>query len=150
MPSKFRVAQKPDKEVFCTHCGKPTAVARRAMSVFCPHCSQRLILEDFKIKTYYAVRHFATCGDIVVEKKGHVVAPIVVGNLTVKGRVQGSVHARGHVHICKTGLVKGDLEAMSLDLENGAVLDGFVRIGVPSATTSEVKKPVVKKAVAKK
>ena len=56
------------------------------MSVFCPHCKQRLILEDFKIKSYYAVRDFSTCGDIVVEKKGHVVAPIKVSNLTVKGK----------------------------------------------------------------
>ncbi|RME36134.1 MAG: polymer-forming cytoskeletal protein, partial [Planctomycetota bacterium] len=119
------------REVLCTHCGKPTQVARRAMSVFCPHCRQRLILEDFKIKTYYAVRDFSTCGDIVVERRGHVVAPIRVGNLTVKGKVQGRVRARGRVYISKTGWFKGELEAKSLQLEQGAVLEGFVRIGVP-------------------
>ncbi len=99
------------------------------MSVFCPHCKKRLILEDFKIRTYYAVREFATCGDIVVERKGHVVAPIKVGNLTVKGKVQGNVTVRGKAVISKTGWFKGEIEAPSLNIENGAVVDGFLRIG---------------------
>ena len=92
----------------------------------------QLILEDFEIQTYYAVRDFATCGDIVVEKSGHVVAPIKVGNLTVKGKVQGRVTARGHVHIHKTGYLKGDIEAPALQIDQGAVLDAFVRIGARS------------------
>jgi len=117
------------KRVFCTHCGQVMDVAVRAMSVFCRHCNKRLILEDFKIDSYYAVRDFATCGDVVIEKKGHVVAPIKAGNLTVKGKVQGHVTARGQVEIKKTGWFKGDLEAPCLVVENGAVLDGFVRIG---------------------
>lgn len=99
------------------------------MSVFCPHCKKRLILEDFKIRTYYAVREFATCGDIVVERKGHVVAPIKVGNLTVKGKVQGNVTVRGKAVISKTGWFKGEIEAPSLNIEKGAVVDGFLRIG---------------------
>ncbi len=99
------------------------------MSVFCPHCKKRLVLEDFKIRTYYAVREFATCGDIVVERKGHVVAPIKVGNLTVKGKVQGKVTVRGRATISKTGWFKGEIAAPTLHVENGAVLDGFLRIG---------------------
>ncbi len=99
------------------------------MSVFCPHCKQRLILEDFKIRSYYAVREFSTCGNIVVERKGHVVAPVKVGNLTVKGKVQGNVTARGSVSIKKTGWFKGEIVAPSLLIENGGVLDGFLRIG---------------------
>lgn len=121
------------KIVVCTHCSQPTEVGKKAMSIFCPHCKKRLILEDFKIQSYYAVRDFATCGDIVVEKSGHVVAPIKVGNLTVKGKVQGRVTARGHVTIHKTGWLKGDIEAPVLHIENGAVLDGFVRIGETGA-----------------
>lgn len=103
------------------------------MSIFCPHCKQRLILENFKIKTYYAVREFFTCGDITVEKKGHVVAPVRVGKLTVKGKLQGSVSARGTVHISKTGWFKGDIQAPSIRVDRGGVLDGFVRIGTESA-----------------
>lgn len=117
------------KQVICTHCQRESEVARRAMSVFCPHCKKRLILEDFKIRSYYAVRDFSTCGDIVVERNGHVVAPIKVENLTVKGKVQGHVTARGKVSIYKTGWFKGEIEAACLRVEGGAVLNGYLCIG---------------------
>jgi len=99
------------------------------MSVFCPHCNKRLVLEDFKIDSYYAVREFFTCGDIVVERKGHVVAPIRAGSLTVKGKVQGSAAVVGAVKIKKTGQFRGQLQAPSLVIEEGAVFDGVVCIG---------------------
>jgi len=130
MPASTTGKQIAKKTVICTHCAQPTEVGRKAMSVFCPHCKKRLILENFKIKSYYAVRDFATCGDIIVEKGGHVVAPIKVGNLTVKGKVQGTVTARGEVRIQKTGSVKGDIKAPALHIEQGAVLEGFLRIGL--------------------
>ncbi len=117
------------KEVHCTHCGQSSEVARRAMSVFCPHCKKRLILEDYKITSYYAVREFFTCGTVVVEKKGHVVAPLKASSLTVKGTMQGSVVTPGEVKLTKTGSLTGDVEASSIKIENGAALDGFLRIG---------------------
>ena len=129
MASTSTKRNPPVKQVQCTYCGKSCDVARRAMSVFCPHCRKRLILEDYKIKSYYAVREFFTCGNIIVERKGYVVAPVKAGSLTVKGKVQGSVTSRGLVNIARTGWFKGDLEAPSLHIESGAVIDGFLRIG---------------------
>ncbi len=70
MPSISTKHAPAVKKVICTHCEQPSEVARRAMSIFCPHCKKRLILEDFKITSYYAVREFFTCGDILVERKG--------------------------------------------------------------------------------
>lgn len=102
------------------------------MSIFCPHCRKRVILENFKITSYYAVREFYTCGDVTVEKSGHVVAPIKAGNLTVKGKVQGAIDARGEVKLTKTANFKGDISAASLNIEPGAAFDGFLRIGVPT------------------
>lgn len=99
------------------------------MSIFCPHCKRRLILEDFKIRSYYAVTDFATCGNIVVERRGYVVGPVKVGDLTVKGKLQGHVTARGKVSIGKKGWFKGDLVAPRLQIQSGAVVDGFLRIG---------------------
>lgn len=118
------------KQVICPYCRKQSEVAQRAMSIFCPHCRKRVILEDYKITSYYAVREFFTCGDVVVEKKGHVVAPIKAGNLTVKGKVQGKISATGTVKLAKNGTLKGDIEAASLKIEEGASFDGFVQIGV--------------------
>ncbi len=117
-----------NRDVICTECGLHVDVALRAMSVFCPHCSQRLILEDFKITGYRASRMFATCGNIVVEKSGVVSAPIRAGNLTVRGRVQGNVEARGVVEVSRTGQIQGDVCASRLTVANGAKLKGFYRI----------------------
>jgi len=131
------------RTVICTHCEQPNSVARRAMSVFCSSCRKRLILEDYRIDSYYAVRDFSTCGDIVVEKGGFVVAPIKVGNLTIKGKVQGQVIARGTVLIDKSGQCKGDIEAAGLIIEHGGSYDGRLRIGCapPALETPEAPAP---------
>ena len=136
MPSISTKHAPAVKKVICTHCEQPSEVARRAMSIFCPHCKKRLILEDFKITSYYAVREFFTCGDILVERKGHVVAPIKVGHLTVKGKVQGRVTARASVRICKKASFQGELETPVLLVESGATLNAFVRIGTTTVDRS--------------
>lgn len=120
------------KQIICTHCGQASEAGQRAMSVFCPHCHKRVVLENYKISGYYGVVEFATCGDIVVERSGHVVAPIKVSNLTVKGKVQGRIKARGKVLIGKTGSIKGDIVAPMLSVEPGGKLQGFLQIR-PSA-----------------
>jgi len=129
MPQVLKPRGGAAKCVVCPYCRGPTEVALRAMSIFCPHCRKRVILEDYKITSYYAVREFFTCGDIVVEKKGQVIAPIKVGNLVVKGKVQGTVTAQGTVTLAKGGTLKGSIEAKSLQIDPGANFDGFVRIG---------------------
>ena len=125
------------KSVICTHCGVAIDVAKRAMSVFCPSCKKRLILEDYKIKSYHASRLFATCGDIVVEKSGIISAPIQAQNLTVRGQVKGNVQAHGVVQVAATGTVRGDICATRLIVTNGGQLDGFCRIQPHPAETNE-------------
>lgn len=127
-----RVAEKHasgSKQVICTHCQETSIVAKRAMSVVCPNCRKRLILEDYQIKNYTSVRELVTCGDILVDKRGHVRACIKAGTLTVKGQVQGDVWARGLVKISKTGRFVGALTAPRLQIEDGAVVEGFLKIG---------------------
>ena len=120
--------------VRCTHCEGDIQVGRRAMSVFCPHCKKRVILENFKIKAYLGSRSFATCGDLLVEKSGFVSAPIRVTNMTIKGRVKGNIKARGCVTIARTAEMRGDISAPRLVVSSGAKMDGFCRI-TPDGTT---------------
>lgn len=117
------------RTVLCVHCGGQAEVAKRAMSIFCVHCKKRLILEDFKIRTYHATSLFATCGDIVVEKQGHVCAPIRVQNLTVHGQVHGNVEARGCIRIGGSGRLRGDIRAPKLVVAGGGIIDGQCHIG---------------------
>ncbi len=128
MPKLITSAVGAMRRVQCTQCGQESEVAKRAMSVFCPHCKERVILENYTVKSYHASRLFATCGDIIVEKSGIVSAIIRVQNLTIKGQVQGHVEARGSVHIAKTGKVRGDIQAPRLSVADGAVINGFIRI----------------------
>ncbi len=116
------------KKVVCTHCGGESEVAKRAMSVFCPHCKQRLILEDYTIKSYHASRLFATSGNIVVERRGIVSAPIRVHNLIIKGQVKGNVMARGCVTVASTGQLRGNVQAPRIVVDDGATVDAFLRI----------------------
>lgn len=128
MPLSLKKSRSRTKQVVCTHCGLSSEASRRAMSVFCPHCHQRVILEDFRVRGYYGVSDFATCGDIVVERGAYVVAPIKAGSLAVKGKVEGSVIARGPVTVKKNGSLVGDIQAPSLLVERGGALRGFVHI----------------------
>lgn len=125
------------KRVLCTHCGKPNEVGGNAMSVFCNHCRKRLILEDYTIKSYQGVKGYATCGDVVVEKSGRVNAGIQAGNLTIKGHVNGQVLARGTVHVAKTGVLIGSVEAHALDILPGAAINAVCRIGPPKHSIDE-------------
>jgi len=116
------------KKVLCTHCGAELVVAVRAMSMFCPHCHKRVILEDFTIRTYHAVREFATCGDVLVEKSGTIAADVKAGRLTVEGKVWGKVEARRKVEIASTGYVKGAIRAPALTVADGASLACYCEI----------------------
>lgn len=116
------------KYVLCTHCSGANEVARRAMSVFCVHCRKRLILENYTIKTYQALKGYSTCGDVVVEKSGRVAAPIQAHTLTVKGIMEGNVETRGRVEITSTGSLVGDVSAPALCVKKGAKLLGLCRI----------------------
>jgi len=112
------------------------------MSIFCPHCRKRVILENYTIKSYHADRSFATCGDVLVERGGTLSAPILVNRLTVKGQVWGSVQARERVEVAKTGLVKGPIKAPCLVVKDGGVIVGRCEIGLPSAAVGGPARPV--------
>lgn len=108
------------------------------MSAVCPHCNRRLVVEDVHVKRYHAVRELATCGNVVVDPRGSLVATVKAGNLEIGGSVEGDIRAVGQVVLRKTGSVTGDIDAPRLVVENGAALDGFLRIGEePNAPATE-------------
>lgn len=98
------------------------------MSVFCAHCHKRLILENLVIKTYQALKSYATCGDVTVEKNGRIIASVQSGKLTVKGTVQGRIEARGCVEVAGSGSLIGEVSACALVVQQGASVQGFCEI----------------------
>jgi len=99
------------------------------MSVVCPGCNKRLNIENYQIQRYHPVHEIRTCGDVVVEKRGHVPAPILADNLVVRGLVDGNVTVLGSVSIDRTGQIHGDVRAGLLAVSDGGVIDGFVHVG---------------------
>jgi cytoskeletal protein CcmA (bactofilin family) len=117
------------REVVCTHCDRPLDVAASAMSVSCPHCNRRLIIEDLKIKSYHAVVRLATAGRVEVLKNVQVVADVRVRELVVDGLVKGNVTAVDRVQVTKRGGILGNVTCRRLQVEAGARVEGFLRIG---------------------
>lgn len=116
--------------IVCLYCDKAQEVSRRAMQITCKHCYKSLRVEDVVIKQYEARRSIDTCGVVVVEKRGNVVADrIHCGGLIVRGKVKSGVHCRGTVLVGPEADLIGDVTALALAVGAGAVLNGFYRIG---------------------
>ncbi len=78
---------------------------------------------------------------LIVGESGQIFADVVSEIVIVSGRVEGNVKARRQITLHKTGCIVGDLETVSLMVEEGAELHGQVKMGNgPSATG--VHKPV--------
>lgn len=123
--------------IVCLYCNKPQEVSRRAMQITCKHCYKSLRVEDVLIKAYEARRSIDTCGVVVVEKRGNVVADrILCGGLIVRGKVKASVDSRGTVLVGPEADLIGDVTAPSLAVGAGAVLNGFYKINQPEDTPS--------------
>ena len=115
--------------IVCLYCEKAQEVSRRAVQITCKHCYKSLKIEDVVIKQYEARRAIETCGVVVVEKRGNVVADrILCGGLIVRGRVKSAVVSRGTVLVGPEADLIGDVKAPSLAIGAGAVLNGFYRI----------------------
>jgi cytoskeletal protein CcmA (bactofilin family) len=57
----------------------------------------------------------------------------VIGNITGKdldcaGSIQGNIQVSGHVIVCGSAYIEGDLEAASISIENGADVSGQVQV----------------------
>jgi len=115
--------------IVCLYCEKPQEVARRAVQITCKYCYKSLKIEDVVIKQYEARRAIETCGVVVVEERGNVVADrILCGGLIVRGRVKGGVSSRGPVLVGPKADLIGDVTAPTLAVGAGAVLNGHYKI----------------------
>ncbi|GIW76126.1 MAG: hypothetical protein KatS3mg104_1189 [Phycisphaerae bacterium] len=125
------------RTIVCLYCDKAQEVSRRAMQITCKYCYKSLRVEDVLIKAYEARRVIDTCGMVVVEKRGHVVADrIRCSGLIVRGKVKAHVDSKGAVLVGPEADLIGDVTAPSLAVGAGAVLNGFYRINSPVETSS--------------
>jgi cytoskeletal protein CcmA (bactofilin family) len=95
------------------------------MTTSCPKCSKALTVEDIVIKVAHSVRKIQTCGRLVVQKKGRVIAQSVEahGGVDVEGVLQANVVSGGPVKIGAKAEWKGDCSAPSLEVALGGRIE---------------------------
>ena len=113
------------RKINCSHCGKELVISKRAMSVNCSHCNQRVCVEDHVIDSYQAVTNIETSGTLEVTPNGHFRGRVRVQKAKVEGQVYGNITASGKVSLEEHARMVGDVTAGSLDVKEGARLQGF-------------------------
>jgi hypothetical protein len=110
----------------CYHCRHRFEVGAKTMTTSCPGCNKPLMVEDVVVKGLEAVRKLQTCGRIVVQKKGRVIAQLVEAHLGIEvdGVVEAGAFQGGPVRIGEKGEWKGDCRAPVLHLEAGGRIHG--------------------------
>ncbi len=72
---------------------------------------------------------FRISGNFDVGQGGNVKALIEGANVTVRGDVEGVLTARDKLTLGKSGKINGDITVKRLQIEDGASLNGHVRMG---------------------
>lgn len=64
-------------------------------------------------------------GELVLGQSGRLMADVLAGNsFTAAGRIDGNVYCGGHLHVCSTAQIAGDLHAKQIVIDEGAVVNG--------------------------
>ena len=66
---------------------------------------------------------------LIVGESGEIEANIKSRTVAVSGSVMGNVNASSKVVVHKTGRIEGDIETTSIVIEEGAVINGAIRMG---------------------
>jgi hypothetical protein len=133
------MAAPNERFVRCYHCERDILVPAAARTASCPVCFKGLVLDDLAVKDVggYPGR-LVTCGKVYIHSHTHTVIRNVMAGagVDIAGVLAAKVSTFGCVKLSPSARVKGDCEARSLVVEEGAVIEGgFYRIGikVPSA-----------------
>lgn len=79
-------------------------------------------------------------GSVTITTTGEVKGPIAADSVRVAGEVMGSITARDHLCLERTGSIHGDVSTCSLVVENGR-LDGSSKMLAPPERPREVQPP---------
>src|SRR5207245_3043724 len=72
---------------------------------------------------------FRIGGNIEIGNGTVVKALLEASNVTIKGEVEGKLTARDKLTLGKSAKLNGDVQVKRLQIEDGATLNGYVRVG---------------------
>lgn len=128
----------------CYHCRHRFDVPARTMTSSCPKCSKPLLVEDVVVKGIEACRKLQTCGRIVIEKRGRVMAQLVEAHqgIEVQGVMETKKYSGGPVSLGAKAEWKGDCHAPRIDIEPGAkIVGGYFVIPDETLGLADLSKP---------
>ena len=70
-------------------------------------------------------------GTLILGETGNVEAQVEVGVCIIEGALQGDITARSKIEVRKTGRITGDMNTPVLIVEEGALVNGAVRMVQP-------------------
>lgn len=76
-------------------------------------------------------------GALIIGKDALIEGVVRVGEFILAGTFSGEVHAQKRVIIHKTGTLQGTVSTPALAVEEGAVLEGNIRMRAPAASSAE-------------
>ena len=126
------------RDIDCPHCGSTFHVAARAINTRCTHCHKHLRLEDIVLRGDSPITRVTTCGSILVEPNARFSGTLQATEITIAGRVMGTVIGTQRVHITATGKVAGTIASRDLQADPKALIDGEVNILNPNGSISSV------------
>ncbi len=130
------MARRGARIVSCYHCGHRFEVSGKAESTSCEKCNQRVIVGDIVVKALMPVKSVETCGKLVVQRKGSVIAERAFAGdgVEVQGSIDAHVVSGGPVIIGRYARWRGDCEAPTLEVAGGARIASG-RFAVPAPCT---------------
>lgn len=81
--------------------------------------------------------------DVVIGESGNIKANIFGANVTVAGKVEGNIAAKGTLEILASSFITGDVRCGKLTVETGAVLRGNVG-GIEDAAAPQLENTTAK------
>lgn len=123
---------RSQRSVRCYRCQAPFVASARAIVLTCPHCYQRVHIEDVVVRGNHHANSVETCGKILVAPRGWLMAGVVIaaGGIEVLGRLHAKYVQSGPVFLAAGATWRGSLLAPSIVIEPGAsVEDGLFDIG---------------------
>jgi len=97
------------------------------MTVACAKCGKRVIVHNVSVKDMQGVTKLQTCGKLVIEKKGKLIASLVEAHqgIEVLGTLESKeILVRGPVILGPKSTFKGDLCAEAVQIDKGAKITG--------------------------
>ena len=130
------------RTVRCYHCSKEFEVGAKAITVSCPHCYQRVAIEDMVVRSSHSGGKVQTCGKITIAERARFTAMSVQasGGLEINGVLNASQISTDRIHLGPGGRIRGVCRARSLTMAQGAQIENsYFEIGADRPETATAK-----------